>query len=78
MIFRVVCVYGPNRNLDTDNFFSFFSSEVDPSVATLVCGDFNAVFDRPMNRRGSNALDCSRERSASVFSLYRDCGVVDI
>ena len=78
VMFRVVCVYAPNRNPDRDAFFSFVSSKVDPSVATLVCRDFNAVFDRSMDRRGSNVLDYSRESSPSLLSLFRDCGVVDI
>lgn len=78
VIFRVVCVYAPNRNPDRDTFFSFVSSKIDQSVATLVCGDFNSVFDRSIDRRGSNVLDSSRESSASLFSLLRDCGVIDI
>ena len=78
VIFRVACIYAPNRNPDRDTFFSFVSSKIDPSVATVVCGDFNAVFDRTIDRRGSNVLDPSRESSASLLSLFRDCGVVDI
>ena len=78
VIFHVACIYAPNQNLDRDTFFSFVSSKVDPSVATVVCGDFNAVFDRTIDRRGSNVLDPSRESSASLLSLFRDCGIVDI
>ena len=78
VIFRVACIYAPNRNPDRDTFFSFVSSRIDPSVATVVCGDFNAVFDRSIDRRGSNASDPSRENSAPLLSLFRDCGVVDI
>ena len=70
VIFRVVCVYAPNWNPERDTFFSFVSSKVYPSVATLVCGDFNAVFDRSMDRRGSNALDYSRESSPYFLPFF--------
>ena len=76
--FRVACIYAPNRNPDRDAFFNFVSSQIDLSSATLVCGDFNAVFDRSMDRRGSNPLDSSRESSSALLSLFRDCGVIDI
>ena len=59
--FRVACIYAPNRNPDRDTFFSFVSSKTDPSVATLVCKEFYTVFDRSIDRRGSNVLDSSRE-----------------
>ena len=78
VIFRVACIFAPNRNPDRDTFFSFVSLKIDPSVATVVCGDFNTVFDRSIDRRGSNASDPSRESSASLLSLFRDCGIVDI
>ena len=76
--FRVACIYAPNRNPDRDAFFNFVSSQIDPSFATLVCGDFNTVFDRSMDRRGSDPLDSSRESSAALLSLFRDCGTIDI
>ena len=60
-------------------FFSFVSSQIDPSVATVVCGYFNTVFDRTIiDRRGSNSSDPSRGSSGSLLSLFRECGVVDI
>ena len=69
VIFCVACIYTPNQNPDRDTFFSFVSSKIDPSVPTVVCGNFNAVFDRTIDRRGSNVLDPSRESSASLLSL---------
>ena len=78
VIFRVACIYAPNRKPDRDTFFSFVSSKIDPSVATVVCGDFNAVFDRSIDGKGSNASDPTRESTASLLFLFRDCGVVDI
>ena len=74
----LLCVYALNRNPDRDAFFNFVSSQIDPSSATLVCGDFNPVFDRSMDRRGSNPLDSSRESSSALLSLFRDCGMIDI
>lgn len=74
VIFRVACVYAPKRKPDRITIFRFVSSKIDPSFATLVCGDFNTVFDR----RGSSVLDSSRESTASLLSLFRDCGVIDI
>ena len=76
--FRVACVYAPNWNPDRDAFFNFVSSQIDPLFATLVCGDFNAVFDRSVDRRGCNPLDSSGESSSALLSLFRDCGVIDI
>ena len=78
VVFRVACLYAPNRNPERDDFFVFCSSSIDPSVPTLVCGDFNAVLDRSLDRRGSNVWDTSRESSTALLSLFRDCGVVDI
>lgn len=78
LVFCVACLYAPNRNPDRDDFFAFCASKVDPSVPTLICGDFNTVFDRSLDRRGSDVLGSSRESSLALLSLFRDCGVVDI
>ena len=76
--FRIVCLYAPNRNPARDDFFSFCESSVDPSVPTLLCGDFNAVFDRSLDRRGSNIFDTARESCEALFALFRECCVVDV
>lgn len=78
IVFRVVSLYAPNRNPERDDFLSFCASKIDPSVPTLICGDFNTVFDRSLDRRGSNVSDVSRESSVALCSLFRDCGVIDI
>ena len=52
-------------------------SKVDPSVQTVLCGDFNSVVDRAMDRRGSSPLDYSRESSVMLTALFRDCCVLD-
>ena len=69
--FRVCSIYAPNRNPDRDDFF-------DPSVPTILCGDFNAVFDRSIDRRGSCPFTAGRDSSNTLSSLFRDCCVLDI
>ena len=48
--FRVCCIYAPNRNPARDQFFHDLWAKVDPSVPTILCGDFNAVFDRSVDQ----------------------------
>ena len=50
---------------------------MDPTVPTLLCGDFNAVFDRVLDRRRSDPSDQSRESSVSLQSLFDACCVLD-
>ena len=71
-------MYAPNCNPDRDDFFAFCESAVDPSVPTLLCGNFNAVFDRCLDRRGSNVFDSTRESSAALSSLFNECCVSDV
>ena len=59
--FRVCCIYAPNRNPTRDQFFDNLQTKVDPSVPTILCGDFNAVFDRSLDHLGSDPSDLSRE-----------------
>ena len=77
-VFRVASIYAPNRNPDRDEFFVRCVNAVDPSVPTLLCGDFNTVFDRVVDRRGTCPFYVSRESSAMLSSLFLDCCVVDI
>ena len=75
--FRVVSLYAPNRNPARDQFFEQASSWVDPSVPTVLCGDFNTVFDRSLDRAGSDASDTSRESSSTLAHLFDVCCVID-
>ena len=43
-VFLVCSLYAPNRNPDRDDFLIECADLVDPSVPTLLCGDFNTVF----------------------------------
>ena len=77
-LFRVCCIYGPNRNPARDLFLDDLHLEVDPSIPTVLAGDFNSVFDRALDRFGSDPSDSSRESSASLSSLFDSCCVIDI
>ena len=77
-LFRVCCLYAPNRNTERGQFLDGLPGNIDPSVPTVLVGDFNTVFDRQMDRRGSDPLDSSRESSASLEALFDACCVIDI
>ena len=76
--FRVLCIYAPNRNPARDLFFNQLDVLVDPATPTVLCGDFNTVFDRGLDRVGSSPDDVSRESTASLARLFSSCCVVDI
>ena len=76
--FRVLCVYAPNRNPARDLFFDELAILVDPAVPTVLCGDFNTVFDRSLDRAGSVVGDVSRESTLALTRLFHACCVVDI
>ncbi len=75
--FRVVSLYAPNVNPQRDDFFDYVNSMVDLSLPTVLCGDFNAVFNRSVDRAGSVPFDTSRDSSVSLRALFRDCCVTD-
>lgn len=54
--FRVLCIYAPNRNPAHDLFFNQLDTLVDPASPTVLCGDFNTVFDRSLDRAGSSLM----------------------
>ena len=76
--FRVVSLYAPNRNPARHDFFEQVPSLVDPSIPTVVCGDFNAVFNRSLGRLGSDTTDISRESSIALSHLFELCCCTDI
>ena len=51
---------------------------VDPSVPTILSGDFNVVFDCSVDRRGSCSSSASCDSSNTLSSLFRNCCVLDI
>ena len=48
--FRVCCMYSPNCNPTRDLFLDGLPSRIDPSIPTVLAGDFNAFFDRALDR----------------------------
>lgn len=77
-VFRVACVYAPNRNPEREEFYDDVCVRVDPSVPTVLCGDFNAVFHRLLDRVGSDPADTVRESSVALAHLFSSCCVTDI
>ena len=77
-VFRVACVYAPNRNPEREEFYDDVCVRVDPSVPTVLCGDFNAVFDRLVDRIGSDPADTVRESLVALAHLFSSCCVTDI
>ena len=75
--FRVISLYAPNTNPQRDDFFEYVSSMADLNLPSILCGDFNAVFNRTMDRAGSDPNDSSRDSSVSLRALFRDCCVTD-
>lgn len=77
-IFRVCCLYAPNRNPARNDFFDEVHPKIDPSVPTVLVGDFNAVFDRALDRAGSSPEDTLRESTVALKRLFDQCCVCDI
>ena len=75
--FSVVSLYAPNRNPVRNQFLEQLADEVDPSIPTLLCGDFNTVFDRNLDRSGSDSSDTWRESSAALMTLFQSCCCID-
>ena len=69
--FNVVSLYAPNRDPSRSDFFHFMS------VPTIICGDFNAVFDRFLDRRCSDPSLC-RNLSVSLLAFFEECFIVDV
>ena len=51
---------------------------VEPGIPTFVLGDFNTVFERAIDRRGSDPLDDSHESSLALRKFFTKCCVVNI
>ena len=77
-VFRVCCVYAPNSNPQRNQFLEDVSVRIDPSVPSVLAGDFNTVFDRSLDRRGSDPFDVHRESSCALNRLLNACSLIDI
>ena len=71
-VLRIASVYAPNRNPERDKFFTLCLHFADPFVPTILCGDFNAVFDRAKDRRGSDPAVTFRKSFVSLELLSRE------
>ena len=75
--FRVVSLYAPNRNSVRNQFLEQLADEVDPSIPTLLCGNFDTVFDRNLDRSGSDSSATWRESLAALTTLFQSCCCID-
>ena len=78
VVFRVAWIYAPNNNPDRDAYLDEVSSHLDPSVPTLLAGDFNTVFDCAGDCLGSVVGDTSRESVVALGRLFDDSCCIDI
>ena len=78
LTFRVAGVYAPNRNPERETFYTYIEDMVDPAKPTILCGDFNAVFNRTTDRRGSNPLNHTHDSCHALRALFSNCCVTDI
>ena len=77
-MFSIAPVYAPNRNPECDKFFTSRVDFADPSVPMILCGDFNAVFDRAKDCWGSDPVVTIRESFVSLELLFREFCVLDV
>ena len=78
LTFGVVCIYAPNNYSDRNKFFDLCIDKIDLSTSCIICGDFNSVFDRSVDRRGSDASDYSHESTLNLKNVFRQCCVIDV
>ena len=76
--FNISCLYAPNRNLARNDFSDGLADTIDLTFPTFICGDFNTVLDRSMDRFGSNVSDYSQESSQALAHLFDSCCTIDI
>ena len=77
-LFRVVCIYAPNSNLERNSFLLSCADLIDPAIPTLLCGDFNAIWDRSKDRRGSSNDSTYHDSSTSLHYLFSEACVFDV
>lgn len=59
-------------------YFTSCLDFADPSVPMILCGDFNAVFDRAKDRWGSDPAVTVRESFVSLGPLFQKLCVLDV
>ena len=58
-------------------FLNTLGDQVNALFPTIICGDFNTVWDRAVDRRGSASSDSGHESSMVLCSLFRNLAVFD-
>lgn len=76
--FHVIWLYAANQDPSRSVFFQFVTDHVDPCSPTIICGDFNSVFDRTRDRRGFAAAASPQDSPGALTTLFGDCCVVDV
>ena len=76
--FHVCSIYCPNRNPERDLLLDDLHPRIDPSVPTVLTGDFNTVFNQALDCRGYDPTNSSHESSVSLTALFDACCVTDI
>lgn len=76
LFYRNACIFASNRNPDRDTFTSC-TDLVDLTVPMVLCGDFNAVFDRALDCWGVAAGSLYHNSSSALALLFCTCCVVD-
>lgn len=72
-LFRICGVYAPNCDPDRGDFFHFVINAIDPSAPMIICGDFNAVFDRAIDCGGLSTPNVRRNDSVPLTFLFHEC-----
>ena len=67
-------LFSPERN----SFLRSCADLIDPAIPTLLCGDFNAVWDHSKDRRWSSNDSTYHDSSASLHYLFSEACVFDV
>ena len=78
-VMQLVIVYGPNQKRLGEDFFHSLIPVLDPTLSTILCGDFNTVPDPVLDRFGCNPNSPWAYLWPSSLSLLTSsCDLVDI
>ena len=76
---QLVNIYDPNQRGPGEAFFQTLLPDIDPTIPTVVCGDFNTVPDAVLDRFGCNpSSPWTYSWPASLSSFTSSHDLVDI
>ena len=75
--FRVISLYAPNTNPQRDDFFAYIASMVDLSMPSILCRDFNEVFNHHHDCVSPSTFVSAGDSSVSLQALFQECCVID-